>query len=271
MGLLSLSSSLEPETWARSVWVPTSWARSFDLDCINVRPLLSTLDFSTRKAQVLFSTFQGSKRVSPRASSERRAGVSSAPSLEACTRLLLTRAARLVSFHRPLHSSTRSTESSLYFCIQVWSWGINDAAALGRITSNVPDPENPGKIIETEELETWPMIVPALLEEGFRAVSVAAGDSISVAVSAEGQVRAWGSFRVSRAPRPLPLRQPTEISLVPIVRRRSPWIRRIAQLVQVPVHPHSSPLPREAPVYVCRLRNGPRPRPDGRRIRLRVG
>ena len=35
------------------------------------------------------------------------------------------------------------------------------------------------------------------MEEGFRTVSVAAGDSVSVAVSDQGEIRAWGSFRVS--------------------------------------------------------------------------
>ena len=41
------------------------------------------------------------------------------------------------------------------------------------------------------------MVVEQLEQEGFRAVSVAAGDSVSVAVSDIGEVRAWGSFRVS--------------------------------------------------------------------------
>lgn len=40
------------------------------------------------------------------------------------------------------------------------------------------------------------MLVEKLREEGFRAVRVAAGDSISVAIDATGDVRAWGSFRV---------------------------------------------------------------------------
>jgi hypothetical protein len=45
-------------------------------------------------------------------------------------------------------------------------------------------------------LETYPYVIEALQKEGFRAVQVAAGDSISVAVNAEGEIRAWGSFRV---------------------------------------------------------------------------
>lgn len=68
---------------------------------------------------------------------------------------------------------------------------------MGRITSDVPDPNNPGSAIPNEDLETYPYVIDALEKEGFRAVQVAAGDSISVAVNAEGDVRAWGSFRVS--------------------------------------------------------------------------
>lgn len=75
------------------------------------------------------------------------------------------------------------------------SWGINDNAALGRNTANQPDPENPGSTLPAEDFETWPFVVQALEDEGFRAVKVAAGDSVSVALSADGGLRAWGSFR----------------------------------------------------------------------------
>ncbi|GAA5886774.1 hypothetical protein JCM16303_003309 [Sporobolomyces ruberrimus] len=73
---------------------------------------------------------------------------------------------------------------------KVWSWGINDNAALGRQTSK-PD-------IEAEELESNLYPVEGLTgpnEEEFKAVRVAAGDSVSLAVSREGEVKAWGSFR----------------------------------------------------------------------------
>ncbi|ORY73861.1 regulator of chromosome condensation 1/beta-lactamase-inhibitor protein II [Leucosporidium creatinivorum] len=72
---------------------------------------------------------------------------------------------------------------------QVWSWGINDNAALGRITSI------PG--VDAETLETCPMLVQGLGEEDFKAVRVAAGDSVSLAVSDNGELRCWGSFRHS--------------------------------------------------------------------------
>lgn len=86
---------------------------------------------------------------------------------------------------------------------QVRSWGINDNAALGRQTANVPDPNNPGQSIANEELETYPYVIESLKKEGFRAVQVDAGDSISVALSDKGELRAWGSFRVSSSCLPL--------------------------------------------------------------------
>ncbi|WWC90461.1 uncharacterized protein L201_005396 [Kwoniella dendrophila CBS 6074] len=78
---------------------------------------------------------------------------------------------------------------------RVRSWGINDNAALGRQTTNVADPNNPDSMIPNEDLETVPLVVESLEKEGFRAVKVAAGDSVSVAISDQGELRAWGSFR----------------------------------------------------------------------------
>ncbi|WWC71324.1 uncharacterized protein I206_105278 [Kwoniella pini CBS 10737] len=78
---------------------------------------------------------------------------------------------------------------------RVRSWGINDNAALGRITTNVTDPNNPDSVIPNEDLETVPLVVESLEKEGFRAVKIAAGDSVSVAISDKGELRAWGSFR----------------------------------------------------------------------------
>lgn len=89
----------------------------------------------------------------------------------------------------------RMSRSSAYE--KVRSWGINDNASLGRITSDVPDPSNPGSVIPNEDLETYPFVIEELQKQKFRAVQVAAGDSISVAVNEEGEIRAWGSFRVS--------------------------------------------------------------------------
>ena len=104
----------------------------------------------------------------------------------------------LSSFVIPLPSyALLELTSFLLLFAQVWSWGVNDNASLGRITNNVPDPENEGATIDADVLETEPMVVSGLVEEEFRAVRVAAGDSISIALGELGDVRAWGSFRVS--------------------------------------------------------------------------
>ncbi|KAG2115974.1 regulator of chromosome condensation 1/beta-lactamase-inhibitor protein II [Suillus discolor] len=79
----------------------------------------------------------------------------------------------------------------------VWSCGVNDDAALGRVTKDVPDPDNPGKFIHVDELTAVPYPLQSLVDEGFRAVRIAAGDSISAAISDNGELRVWGSFRAA--------------------------------------------------------------------------
>ncbi|KAF9054974.1 RCC1/BLIP-II [Hymenopellis radicata] len=79
----------------------------------------------------------------------------------------------------------------------IWSCGLNDDAALGRITQEVPDPENPGSFLDVDELTATPHPLQSLKDENFRAVQVTAGDSICAAVSSEGELRVWGSFRVN--------------------------------------------------------------------------
>lgn len=71
-------------------------------------------------------------------------------------------------------------------CWQVWSWGINDNGVLGRVTEGVE-----GK--DSDELESQPMLVEGL--EDFKAVRIAAGDGVSMAISDRGEVRSWGCFR----------------------------------------------------------------------------
>lgn len=78
----------------------------------------------------------------------------------------------------------------------MWTCGVNDDAALGRITQNVPDPKNPGSFLNIDELASIPHPLQSLIEEKFRAVRVVAGDSICAVVSDEGELRVWGSFRV---------------------------------------------------------------------------
>lgn len=73
---------------------------------------------------------------------------------------------------------------------------MNDDAALGRITKDVPDPDNPEVLLSIDDLTAIPHPLESLVSEGFRAVRIAAGDSISAAISDQGELRVWGSFRV---------------------------------------------------------------------------
>lgn len=74
---------------------------------------------------------------------------------------------------------------------------MNDDAALGRITKDVPDLDNPGQCLNADLLMTFPHRLQTLVDDGFRALKVAAGDSISAAIGTAGELRVWGSFRVS--------------------------------------------------------------------------
>lgn len=84
----------------------------------------------------------------------------------------------------------------LFTILQIWSCGVNDDAALGRITKNVPNPEKPNEFLDVDTLTATPHPVQSLVDEGFRAVKVIAGDSISAAISSAGDLRVWGHFRV---------------------------------------------------------------------------
>jgi regulator of chromosome condensation len=74
---------------------------------------------------------------------------------------------------------------------------VNDDAALGRITQDVPDPVNPGSFMDVDELTAYPHPLKTLVDENFRAVQIVSGDSICAAVSDQGELKVWGSFRVS--------------------------------------------------------------------------
>ncbi|KAI0796863.1 regulator of chromosome condensation 1/beta-lactamase-inhibitor protein II [Abortiporus biennis] len=77
----------------------------------------------------------------------------------------------------------------------VWSCGVNDDAALGRVTNEVPNPEKPDEFLDIDTLTAQPYPLQSLADEGFRAVRIAAGDTISAAISDKGELRVWGSFR----------------------------------------------------------------------------
>ena len=48
-----------------------------------------------------------------------------------------------------------------------------------------------------EELAATPHVIDALVTQKFRAVAVEAGDCTGVALSDKGELRIWGTFRVS--------------------------------------------------------------------------
>ncbi|KAK2466076.1 hypothetical protein APHAL10511_001718 [Amanita phalloides] len=79
----------------------------------------------------------------------------------------------------------------------VWSCGNNDEAALGRVTQDVQDPEHPESFLDIDELMSIPYPLQSLINENFRAVLIAAGDNVSAAVSSEGELRVWGTFRAN--------------------------------------------------------------------------
>jgi len=56
-------------------------------------------------------------------------------------------------------------------------------------------------MLDVDDLTSYPHPLQSLSDEHFRAVKLAAGDSISAAVSTEGELRVWGSFRVSMVSR----------------------------------------------------------------------
>ncbi|KAJ7691592.1 regulator of chromosome condensation 1/beta-lactamase-inhibitor protein II [Mycena rosella] len=64
---------------------------------------------------------------------------------------------------------------------KVWSFGLNDSLALGRLTK--PPDGTPDNI---------PELVLGL--DGFRATAIVASDNLSIAISETGELRAWGTF-----------------------------------------------------------------------------
>ncbi|KDQ64404.1 hypothetical protein JAAARDRAFT_145054 [Jaapia argillacea MUCL 33604] len=75
----------------------------------------------------------------------------------------------------------------------VWSCGVNDEGALGRLTQNNPD--KPDEVVDLDQLTSTPYPLQSLIDENFRAVKIAAGDNVCAAISSNGELRVWGSFR----------------------------------------------------------------------------
>ena len=92
---------------------------------------------------------------------------------------------------------------------RVLSWGVNDNGALGRDTAwegglkdiddNESDSSDDSDDSGLNPHESTPTAIDGF-PAGTTIVKVAAGDSISLALTDEGQVYGWGTFRVSSSP-----------------------------------------------------------------------
>ncbi|KAF2398475.1 RCC1/BLIP-II [Trichodelitschia bisporula] len=90
---------------------------------------------------------------------------------------------------------------------RIITWGVNDQGALGRSTDwegglkDMADKEDSGSDSDSEAaelnpMESTPTVIPAdKFPEGTKFVHVAAGDSVSFAVTDTGDVYGWGTFR----------------------------------------------------------------------------
>ncbi len=96
---------------------------------------------------------------------------------------------------------------------KVLTWGVNDSGSLGRDTtwdgglkdmdaaSDDSDDDDSG----LNPKESTPTVIPASsFPEGIVIVKLAAGDNITLALTDDGQVYGWGTFRVSTLPITLP-------------------------------------------------------------------
>jgi regulator of chromosome condensation len=82
---------------------------------------------------------------------------------------------------------------------QIFTWGVNDNLALGRDTTWEEPPEgNPPGMTDLNPRESTPSIVPLerFMSSPDRIVQVAACDNATFALSSDGRVYGWGSFRV---------------------------------------------------------------------------
>lgn len=93
---------------------------------------------------------------------------------------------------------------------KIYTWGVNDQGALGRVTDAGPmkDMDDAAKEDDSDSdsdagdnlnsSEATPFEVDASnFPEGIKFSSVYAGDSVSFALTTTGLVYGWGTFRVS--------------------------------------------------------------------------
>ncbi|KAH9851070.1 regulator of chromosome condensation 1/beta-lactamase-inhibitor protein II [Lenzites betulinus] len=80
----------------------------------------------------------------------------------------------------------------------VWTCGMNDNAEMGRRTMTVAEGIS---TVDVDEATGVPFHTPvpirSLIDEGFRAATVAVGDCIGAVLNEHGELRAWGTYRTS--------------------------------------------------------------------------
>jgi regulator of chromosome condensation len=89
---------------------------------------------------------------------------------------------------------------------KIWTWGVNDQGSLGRDTkmdtkdvAMKDDDSDSDDEDDLNPLESKPGLVQGF-PDGVKAVKMACGDSISVAIAEDGKVYSWGTFRVRHSP-----------------------------------------------------------------------
>lgn len=92
---------------------------------------------------------------------------------------------------------------------RILTWGVNDLSALGRDTTWVGGMRDINRVKESDSDESEPDLSPQesnptaipadKFPAGTRFVQVAAGESATFALTDEGLVYGWGTFRVSLA------------------------------------------------------------------------
>ncbi|CAZ85804.1 unnamed protein product [Tuber melanosporum] len=115
---------------------------------------------------------------------------------------------------------------------KVYSWGVNDQYALGRETKYTPPVGDVGSDEDSDSddeeplnpLESMPMLITAF-PEGTVITNIAAGDSVSIAVTDTGKVYGWGTFRCSDGI--LGFNEKTRIQSVPVL---LPTLKNIVQV-----------------------------------------
>ncbi len=75
--------------------------------------------------------------------------------------------------------------------------------------------------MDIDTLTAQPHPLQSLVDEDFRAVRIAAGDTISATNSDKGELRVWGSFRISAS---APIFQVPYLTHLCLGRRRHPWL-----------------------------------------------